>query len=223
MGQIYEAVCTCKTTDKTLQDLKRQLPMVTAKLLLHGLPFEIMDGDAANVPIVWVTAVLRNLKKIIGDKQLLALSVLGIQSSGKSTLLNAMFGLQFAVSAGRCTRGVFMQLVNVDDKRFPFDYILVIDTVGLRAPELGHQKYSHDNELATFVIGLGDITIVNIKGENTAEVKDVLQISVHAFMRLKLANTRLNIKQSCVFVHQNVPAFDANDKMMCERQKFVDI
>lgn len=223
MGQIYEAVCTCKTTDKHLEELKLQLPMVTAKLLLLGLPFEIMDGDAANVPILWVKAVLINLREMIGDKKLLALSVLGIQSSGKSTLLNTMFGLQFAVSAGRCTRGVFMQLVYVDDTCFPFDYILVIDTEGLRAPELGHQKYSHDNELATFVIGLGDITIVNIKGENTAEVKDVLQISVHAFLRLKLANKRLNLKQSCVFVHQNVPAIDANDKMMHGRQKFVEI
>ncbi|CAC5426226.1 unnamed protein product [Mytilus coruscus] len=223
MGQIYEAICTCHVAGREMEDLKQQLPMITAKLLLLGLPFEIMDGDAANVPMLWVKAVLNNLKDLIGDKKLLALSVLGIQSSGKSTLLNTMFGLQFAVSAGRCTRGVFMQLVPVDGKLFPFDWVLVIDTEGLRAPELGQQKYSHDNELATFVIGLGDITVVNIKGENTAEVKDVLQIAVHAFLRLKLANKRLNIKQSCVFVHQNVPAIDATDKMLHGRQKFVEI
>ncbi|CAG2202993.1 unnamed protein product [Mytilus edulis] len=78
-----------------------------------------------------------------------------------------MFGLEFPVRAGRCTRGVFMRLLPVPTGDFPYDYILVVDTEGLRAPELGMLKYDHDNELATFVIGIGDITLINIKGENT--------------------------------------------------------
>lgn len=223
MGQIYEPLQECKSAKNDLVCLAKGLPKLAAKMMLLGQPFEIMDGDAANVPLTWVKAVLTQLKELVGEKKLLALSVLGIQSSGKSTLLNTMFGLQFAVSAGRCTRGVFMQLVPVELKVSKFDFVLVIDTEGLRAPELAHQKHSQDNELATFVIGLGDVTIVNIKGENTAEMKDVLQIAVHAFLRLKLANDKLNLKQSCVFVHQNVPASDANDKMVQGRQKFVEV
>lgn len=222
VGQMYEAVIEGKSKSKTSCEFAEKLPIIGAKLLLTGHPFELMDGDVANVPLTWVKAVLNQLKKMVGDKKLLALSVLGVQSSGKSTFLNTMFGLQFAVSAGRCTRGVFMQLVPVVNSERLFDFVVVIDTEGLRAPELAYQKCSHDNELATFVIGLGDITIVNIKGENTAEVKDVLQIAVHAFLRLKLANERLNLKQKCVFVHQNVPACDANDKMMQGRQKFLE-
>lgn len=222
IGQMYEAMIECKF--KTLSDLRlaTQLAKVGAKMLLNGQPFEIMDGDVANVPLVWVKAVLTELKNLIGDKKLLALSILGVQSSGKSTLLNAMFGLQFAVSAGRCTRGVFVQLVKVKECTVPVDFIAVIDTEGLRAPELAHQKFSHDNELATFVIGLGDITIVNIKGENTAEVQDVLQIAVHAFLRLKLANSRINIKKSCIFIHQNVSSSDASNKTIEGRQKFLE-
>lgn len=223
MGQIYEPLQVYQSAKNDLISLAKGLPKLAAKMMLLGQPFEIMDGDAANVPLTWVKSVLNELKELVGDKRLLALSVLGIQSSGKSTLLNSMFGLQFAVSAGRCTRGVFMQIVPVESNASKFDYILVIDTEGLRAPELAHQKHSQDNELATFVIGLGDVTIVNIKGENTAEMKDVLQIAVHAFLRLKLANDKLNLKQSCVFVHQNVPASDANDKMVQGRQKFVEV
>lgn len=222
-GQIYEAIMACEreatTEDKVIAE---GLGCMCAKLLLLGQPIEVMDGDAANVPLRWVAAVLKQLKQVIGDKKILTLSVLGIQSSGKSTLLNAMFGLQFAVSAGRCTRGVYAQLVPVESKTMDFDFILVFDTEGLRASELGHQKHDHDNKLATFVIGIGDITIVNIKGENTSEIKDILQIAVHAFLRLKLVNKRLNLKQGCVFVHQNVPATDANDKMMHGRQKLVE-
>lgn len=225
MGQIYESIDQCKPDAIDLKKLANFLPVITAKLLLMGQPFEIMDGDVANVPLCWVKAVLQQLRTDLGDKRLLALSVLGIHCSGKSTLLNTMFGFQFAVSAGKCTRGVFIQLVPTDTANSKFDYVLVIDTEGLRAPELANQKYSHDNELATFVIGLGDITIVNIKGENTADMKDVLQIVVHAFMRLKLTNERLNLKQTCVFVHQNVAvaAYNGLDKMMQQRQKFVEV
>jgi GTPase Era involved in 16S rRNA processing len=67
--------------------------------------------------------------------------LLGTQSSGKSTLLNAMFGLQFAVGHGRTTKGAFMQLIPVNDGQLSYEYILVIDTEGLRAPELGEHNY----------------------------------------------------------------------------------
>ena len=42
----------------------------------------------------------------------------------------------------------------------------------------------HDHEIATFVLGLGDISIINIKGENHAEMKDILQIVIHALLRM---------------------------------------
>ncbi|CAG2244935.1 Interferon-induced very large GTPase 1 [Mytilus edulis] len=177
-----------------------------------------MDGDASNIPISWITDVL-NLQNLIGKRKLLTISILGLQSSGKSTLLNCMFGLEFPVRAGRCTRGVFMRLLPVPTEDYFFDYILVVDTEGLRAPELGMLKYDHDNELATFVIGIGDITIINIKGENTSEVQDVLQIAVHAFMKLVLVNNNIKLKQSCIFVHQNVSLQDAKGKLVHATQK----
>ena len=41
------------------------------------------------------------------DEQAIVITVLGPQSSGKSTLLNFLFGCDFATSEGRCTRGVY--------------------------------------------------------------------------------------------------------------------
>lgn len=223
IGQIYEAVTLTKSRlTRTVYKKAHQYPVFVSQFLQNGYPFEIMDGDTAMVPIPWVKAVFQQLKKDIGDKKLLAVSVLGIQSSGKSTLLNAMFGLKFPVSAGRCTRGVFLQLVKVEKGVLPFSHVLVIDTEGLRAPELADKKHAHDNELATFVLGLGNVTIINIKGENTTEMEDVLQIAVHAFLRLKMANGRLKLQQTCIFVHQNVPAIDATTAMTHGRQKMMD-
>ncbi|VDI83409.1 Hypothetical predicted protein [Mytilus galloprovincialis] len=225
-GQIFESVETCKSYALEIlsKDLNRfqQLPKIAAKLLLLGQPLEILDGDTTYVPLIWVEAVLFQVKELIHDKKLLSISVVGLQSSGKSTLLNTLFGLQFAVNAGRCTSGVFMQLVPVSIENSEYDYIVVFDTEGLRSQRLeGKGEVRHDNMLATFVIGLGDITIVNVKGENTSEVKDILQIAVHAFLRLKLVNKNLNLKQSCLFIHQNVWDAGAISKMLEERQIFV--
>ncbi|XP_070837386.1 interferon-induced very large GTPase 1-like [Chaetodon trifascialis] len=214
MGQIYEAHASLKKQPKLGQTDWSRYPALAAELMVSGQPMELMDGDAGHVPVTWISSLLNEVIQKLGDKRVFVLSVLGVQSSGKSTMLNAMFGLQFAVSAGRCTKGAFMQLVRVSEeikKDFKFDYILVVDTEGLRALELaGNTTLNHDNELATFVIGLGNMTLINIFGENPAEMQDVLQIVVQAFMRMK----KVKLSPSCVFVHQNVTDVAAAEKNM---------
>ena len=59
-----------------------------------------MDGEASNVPRTWMAKVFEALdqhEKVRG-KRGQTVSVLGIQSSGKSTLLNSMFGANFSVA-----------------------------------------------------------------------------------------------------------------------------
>uniref|UniRef100_A0A8C1VD26 VLIG-type G domain-containing protein n=1 Tax=Cyprinus carpio TaxID=7962 RepID=A0A8C1VD26_CYPCA len=222
IGQIYES---CSSVQKNKEDLQvhfSSLPSFAAEMMISGSPLELMDGDACHVPVIWISAVLDKLVQKLGDQRVFVLSVLGIQSSGKSTMLNAMFGLQFSVSAGRCTRGAFMQLIRVSDEMKPqmnTDYILVVDTEGLRALELSGRSTRHrDNELATFVVGLGNMTLINIFGENPSEMQDILQIVVQAFMRMK--EVRLN--PSCVFVHQNVSDVTAGEKNMEGRRRLLE-
>ncbi|XP_067226568.1 interferon-induced very large GTPase 1-like [Chanodichthys erythropterus] len=212
ISQIYES---CESVQKNKKDLQfdfSSLSSLAAKMMISGFPLELMDGDAAHVPVIWISAVLDELIQKLGDQRVFVLSVLGLQSSGKSTMLNAMFGLQFAVSAGRCTRGAFMQLVKVSEEmktQMNFDYILVVDTEGLRALELaGRSTRDHDNELATFVVGLANLTLINIFGENPSEMQDILQIVVQAFLRMK----KVKLNPSCVFVHQNVSDVTAGEK-----------
>ena len=95
-GQLYEATMACDQATEY-----RNLPSIFAKLILNGQPFELMDGDASFVPITWVGAVFEEIKNSIEDKKISIISVIGIQSSGKSTLLNTMFGLKFPVSCER--------------------------------------------------------------------------------------------------------------------------
>lgn len=213
-SQMYEALTSTTENQKETVPDAVALPAIGAEMLISGLPLELMDGDTAQVPVLWIEAVLNLLTKKLGNKKVFVLSVLGLQSSGKSTLLNAMFGLQFTVSAGRCTRGAFMQLIKVDSaiaEELKYEYVLVVDTEGLRSPELNiNTSLSHDNELATFIIGIGDMTIINIMGENPSEMHDILQICVQAFLRMK----QVRMAPSCIFVHQNVAEASAGEKNM---------
>ena len=210
LGQMYEA--SEQSDEEGIHDKFSVLPMSAANLLIDGYSLELMDGDAAHVPIEWVTAVLEQVNKTLNDPRVFVLSILGLQSTGKSTLMNTTFGLQFNVSPGRCTRGAFMQLVPIDEAltvKAQCEYVLVIDTEGLRAPEMtSHDSQRHDNELATFVIGLANMTIINLFGESPGDMNDILQTAVHAFLRMK--SVKLN--QSCKFVHQNVGSLMASSK-----------
>ena len=228
MGQIYEATAVYNgyQVNKELKQKVLKFPQVMAEIMNEGHALELMDGDASHVPLNWVLAVIEKLKVVCSknarNKQggkVFVLSVLGIQSTGKSTLLNTMFGLRFNVSAGRCTRGAYIQLLPFNNSlkcMTDCDHLLIVDTEGLRAPELQLEGLKHDNELATFVIGLADATIINIFGETPGDLNDILQTSIHAFIRMR----KVEMNPSCQFVHQNVPDTLANSKSLVGRQKF---
>ncbi|KAM6894193.1 up-regulator of cell proliferation [Lycodopsis pacificus] len=223
MGQIYEASLSLPETDLSRQQLQH-LPKLCAQLLLDGFPLELVDGDASNIPLRWVSDVLSQLNDLMSSKsKILVVTVLGVQSTGKSTLLNTMFGVQFAVSSGRCTRGAFMLLIGVNEdvkKVLNCDFMVIIDTEGLKSPELAKldNSHEHDNELATLVVGLSDITIINIAMENSTDMKDILQIVVHAFLRMK----EVGKKPKCQFVHQNVSDVSAHDKNLRDRKLLLE-
>ncbi|XP_064787595.1 interferon-induced very large GTPase 1-like isoform X1 [Oncorhynchus masou masou] len=223
MGQLYESAVLLSETEESRKQLQH-LPRLCAELLLDGFPLELVDGDASNIPLRWVSDVLHQLNVLVQPKnKILVVTVLGVQSTGKSTLLNTMFGVQFAVSSGRCTRGAFMLLIKVKEdfkKELNCDFVVIIDTEGLKSPELVQldDSYEHDNELATLVVGLSDVTIINIAMENSIEMKDILQIVVHAFLRMK----EVGKKPKCQFVHQNVADVSAHDKNMRDRKMLLE-
>ncbi|XP_034471322.1 up-regulator of cell proliferation-like isoform X1 [Hippoglossus hippoglossus] len=223
MGQIYEASVSLPEQDQSRKQLQH-LPEICAGLLLDGFPLELVDGDASNIPLTWVSDVLSQLNELVSPKnKILVVTVLGVQSTGKSTLLNTMFGVQFAVSSGRCTRGAFMLLIRINEdvkKDLDCDFMVIIDTEGLKSAELAQldDSHEHDNELATLVVGLSDITIINIAMENSTQMKDILQIVVHAFLRMK----EVGKKPKCQFVHQNVSDVSANENTQRERKLLLD-
>ncbi|EMP24968.1 Interferon-induced very large GTPase 1 [Chelonia mydas] len=192
--------------------------------MLEGFPLELIDGDVSNIPLQWVTDVLTQLHaKLGGRSRMLVLTVLGGQSTGKSTLLNTMFGLQCAVSSDQCTRGAFMSVIKVAEnfrQDLGCDFILVIDTEGLKAPELAklEDSYQRDNELATLVIGLSDITIVNMAMENASDMQRVLQITLDTLLKMK----KIRQHPNCQFVHQKVSDVSAHEQTTGDRYPLLE-
>ncbi|XP_053392206.1 interferon-induced very large GTPase 1-like [Mercenaria mercenaria] len=227
IGHINEAILELQENSTNIGSLPlRRIASIMGRLVANGHQLELIDGESFYMPFLWTKTVLQKVDKCIHSGKVMALSVLGLQSSGKSTLLNTMFGSQFATRTGRCTRGIHVQLIPSTTASFKgtsseFNYVLVVDTEGLRSPELSHVQHEHDNELATVITGIGDITMLNIMGENTSEIRDILQVIVHAFLRLKMTNKKLDIRKGCAFIHQNVTDTSASENMISGLSKLM--
>ena len=220
MAVMYENMMVLKEKAGNANDLDKVLDLMSgsmADVFLEGNALEIMDGYAVTVPVAWLNAVLTNVKYSISSS-LFKVSALGAQSSGKSTLLNTILGLNFPVSSGRCTRGAYMQLVKVDasiKEMLGCDYLAVIDSEGLMSRSKS-DDFDFDNELSTFIIGLSDLTLVVIKGEGN-EMHDVLPLAIHVFLRMNIVGEY----QACHFVHQNMGTVDAMTNIATEIDAFV--
>mmetsp|Transcript_21849 Transcript_21849/g.29268 ORF Transcript_21849/g.29268 Transcript_21849/m.29268 type:complete len:143 (-) Transcript_21849:492-920(-) len=99
------------------------------------------------------------------------ISILGQQSSGKSTLLNYLFGSRFVVSAARGTKGLNAMLIRFEFN--PSQPILVLDSEGLFSIERADPTF--DRRMASFCFAFSNVCFVNIKsGGLTNEMLEVL-------------------------------------------------
>jgi hypothetical protein len=207
----------------------RDLPMLAAQHLVDGFPLEILDGDVAMFHKLWVVTVLVELNKCLHavlerDPKVLVLSIIGVQSSGKSTLLNLMFGTQLKTSAGQCTCGVYLQVVKSEWS--DYDYVLLLETEGIRAPEYFGLEGAelHDNRLATFTVLPADACIVMVANEEDSGLKEVLPMAMLAFKESAMAEEHGGQMQAKLFfVYRSVDTNDTKKLLMNQRKLQEDL
>ncbi|CAF5153412.1 unnamed protein product, partial [Rotaria sp. Silwood1] len=158
-----------------------------------GFPFEIIDGDNFHFHHQFLTEILNEFS----SQHILVISIIGPQNSGKSTLLNYMFGTLFDVREGRCTRGIYGSLVKINKsdqmiknilktngngKTADIDYIMLIDTEGLLSIEKDDKEYGR--RLVLFCLAVSHLVIVNMTGDINETLKDMLTLCADSLKQI---------------------------------------
>lgn len=130
------------------------------------------------------------------------ISVFGSQSTGKSTLLNMLFGTQFSVMAEterrQTTKGIWLSKNKREksgqggDTVAMADNILVMDVEGTDGRERGEDQ-DFERKSALFALATSEVLIVNIwehqvglyQGANMGLLKTVFEVNLQLFLKDK--------------------------------------
>ena len=157
---------------------------VYTQCVVEGYPMQLLRGSplqmAANNFLKDILFELDSRSK----NKLLVVSVIGAQSSAKSTLLNYLFGCGFATRAGRCTKGLYASYVSISDGR----HLLILDSEGLLSLEGGGRVF--DGQITVMAMACSHIVIVNHKGEISSQMKELLEVCLYAMDYLKVSDIR---------------------------------
>ncbi|KAI1435620.1 RHD3/Sey1 [Xylaria sp. CBS 124048] len=126
------------------------------------------------------------------------ISVFGSQSTGKSTLLNHLFGTEFNVMSEterrQTTKGIWMSKNKTDSMA---DNLLVMDVEGTDGRERGEDQ-DFERKSALFALATSEVLIVNIwehqvglyQGANMGLLKTVFEVNLQLFLKDKQSNPR---------------------------------
>ncbi|ORY18024.1 RHD3/Sey1 [Clohesyomyces aquaticus] len=136
-----------------------------------------------------------NLEKIIpAGFNYHLISVFGSQSTGKSTLLNYLFGTRFGVMAEQerrqTTKGIWMSKNKREGSGRMADNILVMDVEGTDGRERGEDQ-DFERKSALFALATSEVLIVNIwehqvglyQGANMGLLKTVFEVNLQLFVK----------------------------------------
>ncbi|XP_056138795.1 interferon-induced very large GTPase 1 [Lampris incognitus] len=170
-----------------------RLPSVAADLLFYGIPLELMDGDASNIPSCWLGSVMAEIKRRLPQEgvKVRVLTNFGISCSRNSEVLSGLFGVNFPQGGRRSTRGVYMLALSLPNELredTECDFLLIVDVEGLFSPGLNNKRDTliHDNEMATLATGLSDVLMYNISSCGDSEFETNLNVIVNALLRTEV-------------------------------------
>lgn len=185
-------------------------------LVRDGQPFQVLHGR----PLCMAGKFLRSVLDAIGapavdSRGIFVVSVIGAQSSAKSTLLNFLFGAGFAVRAGRCTRGLYASFFKPTGGGQP---VLVLDSEGLLS--LGSEGAVFDGQIALMCMTCSHLVLVNHKGELSRQLQDLLEICLFAMKHLRI--TRLQPRLVFVLRDQHDRSNSVHEDMLKQMRKHLE-
>ncbi|KAF0387350.1 interferon-induced very large GTPase 1-like [Gigaspora margarita] len=201
---------------KKLYDIDdKQLEKAYSVWILEGEAIQILEGvSLRTLNHEFLSSVLSQIMSNF-KRQLVVLSVIGLENSGKSTLLNYLFQCGFSTSAGRCTKGAYMSYRHTFYNEKELD-VLIIDSEGMGSTAAKYISRRTDFDKKMTLLGLmcSQILIVNTKGL-TRDITDILEVSSY---HLDALSNRDSNKPRICFVLR-----DMKDAKIAQQQTFDDI
>ncbi|XP_077579164.1 interferon-induced very large GTPase 1 [Stigmatopora nigra] len=186
MGLIFELTHTNPGSENHNE---WRLPSIAADLILNGVPLELMDGDASNIPMRWLCSVLTEIQLRFPRERFGTLASLGAHRARNAEILSGLFGTKFPDERQRSTRGVYMAALPLPTKlkkKINFDFLLLLDVEGLCCPSSdGQIKPISDHEMATLASGVSDVLLQNLYSCSASELETSLTVSVNALLRIR--------------------------------------
>ena len=163
---------------KKIEELRNQFDLVATKLMelvYKGLALHVLR----NRPLRSHSRLLRMcIGKLKLTDSVSVLTVIGEQSSAKSSLLNCTFGCNFRVSAGRCTIGLYLGLAYYRNMT-----IIILDSEGLLSLEESGSIF--DNQIVTMAVLSSNLVIINHKGEISSSLEGLIGMSLYAKIQIQ--------------------------------------
>lgn len=198
-----------------------RLPSLATDLLLYGIPLELMDGDASNIPIQWLGCVFGELKRRLPQEQCRTrvLTNLGDYNARNAEILSALFGVKFPEWKKQTSRGVYMAALCLPEnlrKDMKCDVLLLIEVRGLCSVSLDSKRniLGNDNEMATFATGLSDFLMHSMSSHPGSDFETNLSVRVNALLRIK----EYGSMPFCQFFVQNE---NVNSKLQASQLRYV--
>ena len=158
-------------------NLTEQLARKFAELMCKGFSFHVLRGRPLRCSSKLIQLSLQYVSSST-NKAPLVLTVIGEQSSAKSSLMNATFGCNFRVSAGRCTLGMYLSVI-----RWNHQTIVILDTEGLLSLEESGSIF--DNQMVTLAMLSSHLILINHKGEFSSNLEHLIGISFYAKLQMR--------------------------------------
>lgn len=176
----------------------RSLMRTRCSSTYSSLPRNVFDAQTANVypQCSQNISTYLNIEKIIpAGFNYHLISVFGSQSTGKSTLLNYLFGTQFGVMSEQerrqTTKGIWMSKnKRAEGGSGMAENILVMDVEGTDGRERGEDQ-DFERKSALFALATSEVLIVNIwehqvglyQGANMGLLKTVFEVNLQLFVK----------------------------------------
>eukprot|EP00347_Sterkiella_histriomuscorum_P007052 403350432 len=164
-------------SEKGFNKNKENFVDFTRNQVKFSQPFEVIDGNN----LQFVNGVFDDL--FSEDVDIFVISIIGPQSSGKSLLLNFLFGTQFQSSEGRCTKGVYgsiMEIYNNKTKRKM--KIIILDTEGILSTE--GRDGNFDRRIVFYILCVSHVVLICNKGEMNRTMSEIIQLAASTIQTL---------------------------------------